>query len=138
MGVDGYFFDVVSRECIYYDRELNLYDKLETDGGWDIFRRLRGEVEDYSTDPDNWACVGAAEAHLFLDELLAEYAKDPEDRHVWAAQVVKAFVQARPEGRFFIRNDHQEPPSWVLLKGSTYTTRPSTEPVWKGGYQEVK
>lgn len=118
MGVDTFIFDERSKECFYFDRNLNFfahavhpeydptYGHVMNQGNFDRDENERFTSSDVAhccdVNIEYWETGGEREHHR------AEWNKS-----------IKRFVTERPHGAFFFRNDHQDPSSHDIRKGRT-------------------
>lgn len=108
MGVDGYIFDAVSKECFYFDRLTNLYSHLEHDTPErDVFDRMREKAAGHGD-----IYVSSDEVVMAMDLAIVGWGTD---YHGLWCQAVRHFALERPDGKFFVVTDHDEPPSWHYI-----------------------
>jgi hypothetical protein len=98
MGVDAWIFDESSQECFYFDRLWNIRgwesDVAEAEG---LYGRLHGN--ELPGEPRS--TVSAREVLRLMEICI----RDSPNSAYWCEKI-KAFVEARPFGRFFVRSDH--------------------------------
>lgn len=117
MGVDTYIFDEFSKECLYFDRNYNFFAfaDVENDAVYDKVMYHMDCGRDHSIR------FTAGEIGHCCDVNIEYWKKSAPDRinRVGWNEAIKKFVNERPSGLFFFRNDHQEPPSWDIRDGRT-------------------
>lgn len=118
MSVDGFIFDKISLECLYFDRLSNLnafrFDPAGVLQG--IFSRLKQSAERKAP-----ATVTSAEVARLMEASMAAWEADEgrTNHWYWCAKVHN-FASRRPNGAFFVVTDHDEPDSWDVRYQGRY------------------
>lgn len=121
MGIDAYIFDAVSKECLYIDKEKFLregfsewkkkvLDDLEAIMLSSIFARLKDPVYYHSA---GLAADIPAAAKVTSAEVIQLADSNPEWGYMAA---IRHFALERPDGRFFVISDHDDPNCHEFIK----------------------
>jgi len=125
MGTDARIFDSTSRTCLYFDRLYNLNpDRYGT--------RFDDRTREVMTGIFEDMCSGQLVRAVDVMELvLGNQAVAPNDERgsQWSYwnKCVERFVRERPDGRFFIRDEHQYEWPNVMDKSAPEAIQPWPE-----------
>ena len=137
MSVDGFIFERNSKRYYSYDRDTNLYaisaSEHLPDTNSNGVRCCQADDIRYSL-MERGADIPASHVITMCDYLISGFsqAKDERENHrQYAAANVKKFVEAFPNGSFFIRMDNDD--AYDLVKDMHGRTDS-----WTGEYSEWK